>query len=146
MGFYFRANLLVSLICLCVVAHYSHAGYIDQEPPHEIPDRKPPQEWPIKGSIQFKDVSMSYRPGLPNVLHNLNLEIHAGEKIGIVGRTGMLTGVLGIGAFYSFLSGAGKSSLTLCLLRIVEFSGLIKIDEYVCFACIILAIFTIPPR
>lgn len=33
---------------------------------------------------------MSYRPGLPNVLHSLNLSINAGEKIGIVGRTGML--------------------------------------------------------
>lgn len=89
---------------------------------------------------------MSYRPGLPNVLHSLNLEIRAGEKIGIVGRTGMLTSVLGIVPFYFFLSGAGKSSLTLCLLRIVEFSGLIKIDEYVCFAYIIFAIFMISPR
>lgn len=33
---------------------------------------------------------MSYRPGLPNVLHDVNLSINAGEKIGIVGRTGML--------------------------------------------------------
>ncbi|KAF9074671.1 ABC protein [Rhodocollybia butyracea] len=94
------------------VAHYSHAGYIDQEGPHEIPSRKPPQEWPRHGSVQFKDVSMSYRPGLPPVLHGLNLSINGGEKIGIVGRTG-----------------AGKSSLTLCMLRIVEFTGLIQIDD-----------------
>ncbi|KIK55762.1 hypothetical protein GYMLUDRAFT_831145 [Collybiopsis luxurians FD-317 M1] len=94
------------------VAHYSHAGYIDQEASHEILDHKPPPEWPHRGAIQFKDVSMSYRPGLPNVLHDLNLKITPGEKIGIVGRTG-----------------AGKSSLTLCLLRIVEFSGMIKIDD-----------------
>ncbi|GAW05470.1 ABC protein [Lentinula edodes] len=94
------------------IAHYSHAGYIDQEAPHEIPNHKPPQEWPDRGAIRFNDVCMSYRPGLPNVLHNVNLSIDAGEKIGIVGRTG-----------------AGKSSLTLCLLRIVEFSGLIKIDD-----------------
>ncbi|KAJ3872779.1 ABC protein [Lentinula edodes] len=94
------------------IAHYSHAGYIDQEAPHEIPNHKPPQEWPDRGAIRFNDVCMSYRPGLPNVLHDVNLSINAGEKIGIVGRTG-----------------AGKSSLTLCLLRIVEFSGLIKIDD-----------------
>ncbi|KAJ3794573.1 ABC protein [Lentinula aff. detonsa] len=94
------------------IAHYSHRGYIDQEAPHEIPHRKPPPEWPHRGAIQFKDVSMSYRSGLPNVLHGVDLSINPGEKIGIVGRTG-----------------AGKSSLTLCLLRIVEFSGLIKIDD-----------------
>ncbi|KAF5370179.1 hypothetical protein D9757_010634 [Collybiopsis confluens] len=94
------------------VAHYSHAGYIDREAPHEVADHKPPPGWPHQGAIEFKDVSMSYRRGLPNVLHQLNLQITPGEKIGIVGRTG-----------------AGKSSLTLCLLRIVEFSGLIKIDD-----------------
>ncbi|KAJ3982159.1 P-loop containing nucleoside triphosphate hydrolase protein, partial [Lentinula detonsa] len=94
------------------IAHYSHRGYIDQEAPHEIPHRKPPPEWPHRGAIQFKDVSMSYRSGLPSVLHGVDLSINPGEKIGIVGRTG-----------------AGKSSLTLCLLRIVEFSGLIKIDD-----------------
>ncbi|KAJ4467870.1 ABC protein [Lentinula aciculospora] len=94
------------------IAHYSHRGFIDQEAPHEIPDHKPPQEWPDRGAISFENVSMSYRPGLPNVLHRINISINPGEKIGIVGRTG-----------------AGKSSLTLCVLRIVEFSGLVKIDN-----------------
>ncbi|KAJ3773608.1 ABC protein [Lentinula raphanica] len=94
------------------IAHYSHRGYIDQEAPHEIPECKPPQDWPPQGAILFKDVSMRYRSGLPNVLHDVNLSINPGARIGIVGRTG-----------------AGKSSLTLCLLRIVEFSGLIEIDN-----------------
>jgi ABC-type dipeptide/oligopeptide/nickel transport system ATPase component len=57
---------------------------------------------------------MAYRPGLPNVLHAISLKIQAGEKIGVVGRTG-----------------AGKSSLTLCLLRIVEYLGEIIVDEWV---------------
>jgi ATP-binding cassette subfamily C (CFTR/MRP) protein 1 len=84
---------------------------ITQEPPHEIPDRRPSPHWPEHGAIEFKDVSMSYRPGLPNVLHSLSLEIKGGEKVGVVGRTG-----------------AGKSSLALTLLRIVDYSGSIVVD------------------
>jgi ABC-type multidrug transport system fused ATPase/permease subunit len=84
---------------------------IEQEAAHEIPDCKLPELWPQQGSIVFKDVSMRYRPGLPNVFHGISLSIKGGEKIGVVGRTG-----------------AGKSSLALTLLRIVEYSGQITID------------------
>jgi len=52
------------------------------------------------------------RPGLPLVVKDINLTIKAGEKIGIVGRTG-----------------AGKSSLSSSLLRMCEAaSGSILID------------------
>jgi len=71
------------------VVNYSASGRIEQEAPHEIQSTKPSPQWPSKGAIEFKDVSMSYRPGLPNVLHSISLSIKAGEKIGIVGRTGM---------------------------------------------------------
>jgi len=55
---------------------------------------------------------MSYRPGLPNVLNHISIQINGGEKIGVVGRTG-----------------AGKSSLMLAMFRIVELSsGSINID------------------
>ncbi|TFK40143.1 P-loop containing nucleoside triphosphate hydrolase protein [Crucibulum laeve] len=93
------------------VTHYSQSDLIEQEPPHEIPDHKPPSTWPENGTIIFENVCMRYRPGLPNVLHNISMSIHSGEKIGVVGRTG-----------------AGKSSLTLALLRMVEYNGLISID------------------
>jgi len=59
----------------------------------------------------MKDLKLRYRPGLPNVLHGISLSIRGGEKVGIVGRTG-----------------AGKSSITLALLRIVEYTGLISLD------------------
>jgi len=85
---------------------------VEQEAPHEIPEHKPPPNWPQTGKIDFKEVSMRYRPGLPNVLHGISMAVRGGEKIGIVGRTG-----------------AGKSSITLALLRIVEFAGTITIDE-----------------
>lgn len=95
------------------VAQYSN---IIQEAPQEIPENKPPDNWPQRGAIEFRNVSLRYRPNLPNVLHGISMSIRSGEKIGIVGRTG-----------------AGKSSITLALLRIVEFEGLISIDGFVVF-------------
>ena len=69
-------------------------------------------DWPVDGRIQFIDTKMRYRPGLPLVLKGLNISIPARSKVGVVGRTG-----------------AGKSTLMVALLRIVELaSGSIEID------------------
>lgn len=38
--------------------------------------------------IEFQDVTMRYRPGLPLVLKGLTVTIPAGSKAGVVGRTG----------------------------------------------------------
>lgn len=72
---------------------------------------EPPHSWPEKGAISFRKVGVNYQPGLRNVLSSVTLDIKPGEKLGIVGRTG-----------------AGKSSLVNCLMRIVPYSGLITID------------------
>jgi len=72
-----------------------------------------PPNWPSQGAVIFKNYSTRYRENLDLVLRHISLEINAGEKVGIVGRTG-----------------AGKSSLTLALLRIVEpVEGGIFIDD-----------------
>ncbi|KAL5504423.1 hypothetical protein ACEPAH_8498 [Sanghuangporus vaninii] len=95
------------------VVHYSRGDLIPQEPPHEIEGKKLDSSWPQRGAISFDKVTMSYRPGLPNVLKGITLDVKGGEKIGVVGRTG-----------------AGKSSLMLALFRIVELnSGKITIDD-----------------
>ncbi|PWN22966.1 hypothetical protein BCV69DRAFT_296932 [Microstroma glucosiphilum] len=72
----------------------------------------PPTHWPSEGAIEFKNYSTRYKPSLPLVLKKLNMSIKPGERIGVVGRTG-----------------AGKSSLTLALFRIIEAAeGSIYID------------------
>ncbi|RHY89679.1 hypothetical protein DYB31_016065 [Aphanomyces astaci] len=63
-------------------------------------------KWPSQGKLTFKDVDLRYRAGLPRVLRKLTFTINANEKIGIVGRTG-----------------AGKSSLVVALMRLVELDG-----------------------
>ena len=77
-----------------------------------IEGKRPNAEWPAQGVVEFKDYSTAYREYLPPVLKQINLKIEAKEKVGIVGRTG-----------------AGKSSLTLALFRIIEATGgYIEID------------------
>ena len=77
------------------------------------PGNEPPVDWPQNGRIEFDKYTTRYRPELDPVLRDLTFSIRPGEKVGIVGRTG-----------------AGKSSLTLALFRIIESTrGLIRIDD-----------------
>ncbi|XP_070696945.1 ATP-binding cassette sub-family C member 2 [Pempheris klunzingeri] len=77
-----------------------------------VTDSRPPEKWPMEGRLQFQNYKVRYRPGLDLVLHGITCDIGSTEKIGIVGRTG-----------------AGKSSLTNCLFRIIEAAeGRILID------------------
>jgi len=69
------------------VAHYVDGDMIPQEAPHEIAERKPPACWPEHGAVEFNDVKMAYRPGLPNVLKGISVKVKGGEKIGVVGRS-----------------------------------------------------------
>ena len=71
-----------------------------------------PEDWPQSGEILFDNVSFSYDKNLPNVLRSLSFRINAGEKIGIVGRTG-----------------AGKSSIIQTLFRMAEPDGTLLIDN-----------------
>ncbi|KAI2636344.1 P-loop containing nucleoside triphosphate hydrolase protein [Hypomontagnella submonticulosa] len=86
---------------------------LPSEAPEIIHGRRPPVSWPANGAVQFHNFSTRYRAGLDLVLKNINLDIKSHEKIGVVGRTG-----------------AGKSSLTLSLFRIIEpDTGNISIDD-----------------
>jgi ATP-binding cassette subfamily C (CFTR/MRP) protein 1 len=72
----------------------------------------PPKEWPECGAITMKNLQMRYRTETPLVLKGLNVTIAGGERVGVVGRTG-----------------SGKSSLLLCLMRIVEPELADKVDD-----------------
>jgi ATP-binding cassette, subfamily B, bacterial HlyB/CyaB len=66
----------------------------------------------IQGAIEFENVRFRYRADGPLILNDVNLQIRAGEVIGIVGR-----------------SGSGKSTLTKLVQRLyVAESGRIRID------------------
>lgn len=79
---------------------------------HEIIDL--PNAKPIKildGLIEFKNVTFNYE-GKKNLFNNLNVIIHPGEKVGLVGR-----------------SGSGKSTFIKLILRLADTkSGTILID------------------
>jgi len=69
--------------------------------------------WPSRGTIRFEGLCLRYRPELPLVLKGVDMDVAAGEKVGICGRTG-----------------AGKSSLMVALFRICDFdSGRVLIDD-----------------
>ena len=44
-------------------------------------EKQPPPSWPDKGLIQFTNVKMCYREGLPLVLKGINISIQPGEKV-----------------------------------------------------------------
>ena len=70
------------------------------------------RDWPSKGEILFENYNVKYRNDLDIVLKNINFHLKPGEHLGVVGRTG-----------------SGKSTITLCLFRILEaYSGKIYID------------------
>lgn len=78
----------------------------------KVPEVEKPANWPANGAIKVNNVSMRYRDDTPLVLKNVMLDIKAGEKVGIAGRTG-----------------SGKSSLFLAFYRMVNIEeGDIEID------------------
>ncbi|XP_053424694.1 ATP-binding cassette sub-family C member 3 isoform X3 [Nycticebus coucang] len=103
------SDLESNIVAVERVKEYSKT---ETEAPWVMEGRRPPPGWPQHGEVEFRNYSMRYRPGLDLVLRNLSLRVRGGEKVGIVGRTG-----------------AGKSSMTLCLFRILEAAeGEIRID------------------
>uniref|UniRef100_A0A1B0D0A2 ABC-type glutathione-S-conjugate transporter n=1 Tax=Phlebotomus papatasi TaxID=29031 RepID=A0A1B0D0A2_PHLPP len=84
---------------------------VEKEAEWEKGERDP--LWPHEGRVEFDDFQVRYREGLDLVLKGITFSVQSCEKVGIVGRTG-----------------AGKSSLTLALFRIIEAAGgKITIDD-----------------
>ena len=83
-----------------------------EAPRRKLLDTALPETWPAYGEVRFIGTTLRYRPELPLVLKGLDIVIPAGSKVGVVGRTG-----------------AGKSTLVMALLRLVELEdGKIVLD------------------
>lgn len=84
---------------------------LDQEAADPV-QHVPLVNWPSKGEIVVKDLSLRYAPELPLVIKNVSFKVDSFNKIGIVGRTG-----------------AGKSTIITAFFRFLEAdSGSISID------------------
>jgi ATP-binding cassette subfamily C (CFTR/MRP) protein 1 len=112
-AFSIAANLENIMISLERCLQYTR---IKSEKPSEIKPKDEELEkknWPQEGKIRFENYSVRYRPTTEVVLKNLNFQIEGKEKVGVVGRTG-----------------SGKSTICLCLFRILEpLEGTIYIDD-----------------
>ncbi|PIK49886.1 putative ATP-binding cassette sub-family C member 9 isoform X3, partial [Apostichopus japonicus] len=81
--------------------------------PYCLAGKEPPFYWLCEGSINIQDITVKYDEYLEPALRNVSFTIKAGQKIGICGRTG-----------------SGKSTLILCLLRMLTpENGRILIDD-----------------
>ncbi|KAJ1775919.1 hypothetical protein LPJ54_003410 [Coemansia sp. RSA 1824] len=82
-----------------------------EAPSHKANDNDLPVGWPNTGNLSVYNLVTGYTSDVP-ILHELSFSVNHGEKIGVVGRTG-----------------AGKSSLALALMRLIEASsGQIVLD------------------
>ncbi|KAJ2599217.1 hypothetical protein GGF39_002326 [Coemansia sp. RSA 1721] len=91
---------------------YLVVSKLKREAPSIIEDSRPPADWPSMGTVEFCDYKMRYRKETDLALKGISFSVKSCEKIGIVGRTG-----------------AGKSSITFALMRMVEAAeGKIMID------------------
>ncbi|EHK21751.1 uncharacterized protein TRIVIDRAFT_59905 [Trichoderma virens Gv29-8] len=83
-------------------------SFLNDTPSEHLPgeDNVPDGEWPSKGQLAFKGLTVKYSADATAVLRDINLEVTPGMQIGVCGRTG-----------------SGKSSLILSILRMNDIVG-----------------------
>jgi ATP-binding cassette subfamily B protein len=88
-------------------------GVLDEKP--QVVDRANASELPrIEGHVRFDNVRFGYGPEFPEVLHGLDLDVHAGTSVALVGHTG-----------------AGKSTIAKLIARFYDpTEGSISIDGH----------------
>ena len=106
MGVRRYASLEMDLNSVERILEYSH---LDTE--HDV-GYAAPAHWPQDGALEVRNLTVRYAADMDPVLHGVSFQVARGQRVGIIGRTG-----------------AGKSSLALALLRILEASeGNIFVD------------------
>uniref|UniRef100_A0A672SK93 Multidrug resistance-associated protein 1 n=1 Tax=Sinocyclocheilus grahami TaxID=75366 RepID=A0A672SK93_SINGR len=103
------SELETSIVAVEKVKEY---GDTEKEAEWRLEHSTLPAGWPTAGHIEIHNFGLRYREDLELAISDISVNIEGAEKVGIVGRTG-----------------AGKSSLTLGLFRIIEAAqGEIHID------------------
>ncbi|WP_110814143.1 ABC transporter ATP-binding protein [Pseudoroseicyclus aestuarii] len=112
-----RLSQMTGWVSFTLMAMYSHVGEIEDAmqtlaPPHALTDAPDATELEVtEGAIRFDSVSFTYDSPHGGI-RDIDLDIRAGEKLGLVGA-----------------SGAGKSTLVAALLRLYDLEqGRITID------------------
>ncbi|XP_043087211.1 multidrug resistance-associated protein 1 isoform X2 [Puntigrus tetrazona] len=88
---------------IVAVERVKEYGDTEKEAEWKLEHSTLPAGWPTTGHIEIRNFGLRYREDLELAISDISVNIEGGEKVGIVGRTG-----------------AGKSSLTLGLFRIIE--------------------------
>lgn len=82
----------------------------ETDPEHPV---KPSQDWPNRGAIDFKDITVSYTEKAGPILKDVSFSVEPGQMVALCGRTG-----------------SGKSSLVLVLFRLLDIDmGSTSIDS-----------------
>ncbi|KAI9340551.1 P-loop containing nucleoside triphosphate hydrolase protein [Obelidium mucronatum] len=105
------AEFEASMVSVERLNHYAHK--LPAEAQRVLPKDGKLDGWPSAGSVEIKRLTIAYESRPENlVINDISLSIRAGEKIGVVGRTG-----------------SGKSTLMDAFFRLMEASqGSIAID------------------
>lgn len=101
--------------------------YLDlpQEPPTIIESNRPPAYWPSSSNkdslVVVENLVIKYAPDLPPVLQDISFTLKAGERIGLLGRTGLYsTNQCRMLSDLFIYLGSGKSTLAMSILRFVR--------------------------
>ena len=80
--------------CCIHKIHLRHISSLDlpQEPPAVIESNRVPAYWPSSSEndalLVAENLTIKYAPDLPAVLHDVSFTLKAGERVGLLGRTG----------------------------------------------------------
>jgi ATP-binding cassette subfamily B multidrug efflux pump len=93
---FYLGRMIWPLIALGWVINLFQRGMASMQRLHDVwsvdpgvlPDEGTPIEGEVRGDIDIRDLTFSYPTSTQPVLHNINMQVRAGETIGIVGRTG----------------------------------------------------------
>ena len=89
-----------------------------------IESHRVPAYWPSSTKndslLVAENLVIKYAPDLPAVLHDVSFTLKAGERVGLLGRTGLFFIWITLDLVFDFRRiGSGKSTLAMSIFRFV---------------------------